>query len=115
MVAKEHEHRNEDRCEDRPFCGTGGHENVYTGYNKKELISIGNTALRDGWLDYEMKTKNVPAVENCKGGSRFSVSPNNWIWLADIPKDAYELQMEIYGKSNIELSKTRPAYIDMGR
>ena len=88
---------------------------VYTGYNKKELISIGNTALRDGWLDYEMKTKNVPAVENCKGGSRFSAAPGNWIWLADIPKDAYELQMEIYGKSNIKLSETRPAYIEMGR
>ena len=88
---------------------------VYTGYSKKELISIGNTALRDGWLDYEMKTKNVPAVENCKGGSRFSVAPGNWIWLADIPKDAYELQMEIYGKSNIKLSENRPAYIEMGR
>jgi len=88
---------------------------VYTGYNKKELISIGNTALRDGWLDYEMKTKNVPAVENCKGGSRFSAAPGNWIWLADIPKDAYELQMEIYGKSNIKLSEKRPAYIEMGR
>lgn len=88
---------------------------VYTGYNKKELISIGNTALRDGWLDYEMKTKNVPAVENCKGGSRFSAAPGNWIWLADIPKDAYELQMEIYGKSIIKLSENRPAYIEMGR
>lgn len=88
---------------------------VYTGYSKKELISIGNTALRDGWLDYEMKTKNVPAVENCKGGSRFSAAPGNWIWLADIPKDAYELQMEIYGKSNIKLSENRPAYIEMGR
>jgi len=88
---------------------------VYTGYNKKELISIGNTALRDSWLDYEMKTKNVPAVENCKGGSRFSAAPGNWIWLADIPKDAYELQMEIYGKSNIKLSENRPAYIEMGR
>lgn len=88
---------------------------VYTGYSKKELISIGNTALRDGWLDYEMKTKNVPAVENCKGGSKFSVTPGNWIWLADIPKDAYELQMEIYGKSNIKLSENRPAYIEMGR
>lgn len=88
---------------------------VYTGYNKKELISIGNTALRDGWLDYEMKTKNVPAVENCKGGSRFSAAPGNWIWLADIPKDAYELQMEIYGKSNIKLSENGPAYIEMGR
>lgn len=88
---------------------------VYTGYSKKELISIGNTAIRDGWLEYTMKTKNVPAVENCKGGSNFSAAPGNWIWLADIPKDAYELQMEIYGKSNIKLSDNRPAYIEMGR
>ncbi len=88
---------------------------VYTGYSKKELISIGNTALRDGWLEYAMKTKNVPAVENCAGGSKFSVALSNWIWLADIPKDAYELQMEIYGKSNIKLSENRPAYIEMGK
>ena len=88
---------------------------VYTGYSKKELISIGNTALRDGWLEYSMKTKNVPATENCKGGQNFSAAPGNWIWLADIPKDAYELQMEIYGKSNIKLSENRPAYIEMGR
>lgn len=88
---------------------------VYTGYSKKELISIGNTALKDGWLDFSMKTKNVPAEENCAGGQKFSAAPNNWIWLADIPKDAYELQMEIYGKSNIELSDDRPAYIEMGK
>ncbi len=88
---------------------------VYTGYSKKELISIGNTALKDGWLEYSMKTKNVPATENCAGGQRFSAAPGNWIWLADIPKDAYELQMEIYGKSNIELSDNRPAYIEMGK
>ena len=88
---------------------------VYTGYSKKELISIGNTALKDGWLEFSMKTKNVPAEENCAGGQKFSAAPNNWIWLADIPKDAYELQMEIYGKSNIELSDNRPAYIEMGK
>ena len=88
---------------------------VYTGYSKKELISIGNTAIKDGWLNYAMKTKNVPAEENCAGGQKFSVAPGNWIWLADIPKDAYELQMEIYGKSNIELSDNRPAYIEMGK
>lgn len=88
---------------------------VYTGYSKKELISIGNTALRDGWLDFKVETKNVPATENSLGGKTFSVSYNNWIWLADIPKDAYELQMEIYGKSNIVLSDNRPAYIEMGK
>lgn len=86
-----------------------------TGYTKKELISIGNLALRDGWLNYNIQTANVPSTENSQGGQYFSVSYNNWIWLADIPKDAYDLQMMIYGKSNIQLSENRPDYIAMGR
>lgn len=86
-----------------------------TSYSKKELISIGNLALRDGWLNYEIQNTNVPAEENRAGGENFSVSYNNWIWLADIPKDAYELQMKIYGKSNIKLNENRPDYISMGR
>ncbi|MGN1123386.1 MAG: LCP family protein [Eubacterium sp.] len=88
---------------------------VYTGYSKKELIEIGNTALKDGWLDYEVKTANVPSTENCKGGQKFSAAPGSWIWLADIPKDAYELQMRIYGKSNISLNENRADYISIGR
>lgn len=90
-------------------------EYVYTGYDKKELISLGNTALKDGWLNYEVKSSNIPSTENCKGGQSFSAAPGNWIWLADIPKDAYELQMRIYGKSNINLNPNRPDYIAMGR
>ncbi|MCH5320651.1 MAG: LCP family protein [Eubacterium sp.] len=86
-----------------------------TGFTKKELISIGNTALRDGWLNYPVETTNVPAEENSLGGQTFSVSYKNWIWLADIPKDAYELQMMIYGKSNIQLNEDRPNYISMGK
>lgn len=57
----------------------------------------------------------MPSTENSEGGQYFSVSYNNWIWLADIPKDAYDLQMMIYGKSNIQLSENRPDYIAMGR
>lgn len=86
-----------------------------TGFTKKELVSIGNLAIRDGWLNYNVKTTNVPSTENSLGGQYFSVSYNNWIWLADIPKDAYELQMMIYGKSNIRLSENRPDYISMGK
>lgn len=86
-----------------------------TSYSKKELISIGNLALRDNWLGYTIQSNNVPAVENRDGGQYFSVSYNNWIWLADIPKDAYDLQTAIYGKSNIQLSENRADYISMGQ
>lgn len=85
-----------------------------TSYSKSELISIGNLALRDNWLNYTISSNNVPAEENRKGGQYFSVSYNNWIWLADLPKDAYELQNTIYGKSNIQLNENRPDYISMG-
>ena len=88
---------------------------VYTGLSKTELVEIGNTALRDGWLNYDVKTVNLPQVKNCKGGQNFSVSPNNWIWLSDIPADAYDLQMSIYGKSNVTLNPNRPDYIAIGR
>jgi len=88
---------------------------VKTSYSKKEIIALGNTALRDGWLNYQMQTSNVPAEENCAGGEHFSASPNNWIWIADIPKDAYELQTQIYGKSNIKLNDYRADYIALGR
>lgn len=88
---------------------------VKTSYSKKEIIALGNTALRDGWLNYEIQSSNVPAEENCEGGENFSASPNNWIWIADIPKDAYELQIQIYGKSNIKLNDNRADYIALGR
>lgn len=85
-----------------------------TSYSKDELISIGNLALKDNWLNYEIKSANVPNEENRKGGQYFSASYNNWIWLADIPKDAYELQTTIYGKSNIQLNENRADYISWG-
>lgn len=86
-----------------------------TSYSKKELISIGNLALRDNWLSYDIKSSNVPTVENRKGGQNFSASYNNWIWLADIPEDAYNLQTTIYGKSNIKLNENRADYIALGQ
>jgi LCP family protein required for cell wall assembly len=86
-----------------------------TGYTKKELISIGNLALRDGWLDFDMQTTTVPTTDNSAGGQTFSVARGTWIWLSDIPLDAYNLQMTIYGKSNIQLNENRPDYISMGR
>ncbi|MGN0522121.1 MAG: LCP family protein [Eubacterium sp.] len=86
---------------------------VSTGYSKKEIISIGNTALKDGWLSFETVTTTVPDMENAKGGQKFAVAPGNWIWKVDFPKDAQELQNKIYGKSNIELNENRADYVNI--
>lgn len=90
---------------------------VYTGYSKKELIDIGSMALSKGWLGYDTVTHTVPATENAKGGN-FKTSSGGyrygaWIWKADLPKDAYDLQMLVYGKSNITLAENRAKYVEI--
>ncbi len=87
---------------------------VYTGYSKSELIEIGNTALKDSWLSFDIVTGNLPTEENRKGGQKLSACYGSWIWISDIPEDAYNLQMQIYGKSNITLNENRADYIALG-
>ena len=36
-----------------------------------------------------------------------------WIWVVDYQKAAYELQMELYGESNIVLGENRVSIIDV--
>ncbi len=86
---------------------------VVTGYSKKEIVSIANTAMKDGWLNFKTVTNTVPNTENASGGSKFAVAPKNWIWKVDFPKDACELQNEIYGKSNINLNENRAQYLQI--
>lgn len=95
---------------------------VYTGYSKKELVSLATYALSNGWLNYETQTINVPTTENAKGGNfligQSYVTPCSsneglWLWKSDIPEDAYELQMLIYGKSNITLAENRCNYCEL--
>lgn len=77
---------------------------VKTGYSKSELISIAKYALSEGWLDYEIETFTVPTKENSQSDKAHYGA---WVWKTDFPEDAYNLQMKIYGKSNIELAENR--------
>ncbi len=95
---------------------------VYTGYSKKELVSLATYALSNGWLNYETQTINVPTTENANGGNYLigqsyvtpcSSSQGIWLWKSDIPEDAYQLQMLIYGKSNITLAENRCNYCEL--
>lgn len=77
---------------------------VKTGYSKSELISIAKYALSEGWLDYEIETFTVPTKDNSQSDKSHYGA---WVWKTDFPEDAYNLQMKIYGKSNIELAENR--------
>lgn len=79
---------------------------VKTGFSKNEIIQIAKYAITDGWLSYDFYTYTVPNArinESGAGGTYYGA----WCWKSDFPQDAYNLQMLIYGKSNIVLAKTR--------
>lgn len=93
---------------------------VKTGFSKSEILQIGKYAFSQGWLGYDFKTKNVPEYRLNEtyriGGKKVGAGGNfrfagAWIWKCDYPQDAYNLQMWIYGKSNITLAKNRVDYI----
>lgn len=47
MIAKEHEHGNEDRCKDRPLGRTGGYKNVDKGAEENKSNTQRNTCEAD--------------------------------------------------------------------
>ncbi len=83
---------------------------VDTGYKKTEIVSMGIKALTGGWANFERKQLQMPP-ENC----RTSGSANMWIWVVDYELAAHELQMELYGQSNINLTDDRVSIIDVYR
>ena len=83
---------------------------VDTGYSKSQIISLGLKAITGGWAKYERTQLSMPS-EDC----RTSGSANMWIWVVDYEKAAHDLQMELYGDSNITLKDDRVSIIDVYR
>lgn len=78
---------------------------VKTGFNKTQIVQIAKYAFTEGWLDYDTVTQNMPET-NLKGGIVQEFG-RQWVWKCDFPADAYNLQMRIYGQSNITLAHVR--------
>lgn len=79
---------------------------VKTGFSKNEIIKIAKYAFSQGWLSYDTQMNTIPAArlnEKGAGGNYYGA----WCWKSDFPQDAYNLQMLLYGKSNITLAQTR--------
>lgn len=81
---------------------------VMTGFTKGEIISLGTKAIMGGWAGYERNSIQVPDEENCQQGSA-----NMWIWVVDYHQAAHDLQIALYGQSNITLEEGRTTLIDV--
>ncbi len=80
---------------------------VRTGYDSGELFTLATDAVVNGWLKYDIKQATLPG-ENARGDLTLN---KIWYWKVDYPLAARELQLLLYGKSNIELKDDRKSWI----
>ncbi len=79
---------------------------VKTGFSKGDVVKIAKYALSQNWLDFDIQMNTIPNARiNEKGAG--GIFYGAWCWKSDFPQDAYNLQMLLYGKSNITLAHKR--------
>ena len=87
-------------------------EHVQTNYTRTELLGMIPSAM--GWLNFEVVHMSSPVFEgedsNAIGGTINGMS----IYIIDYPKAARQVQLALYGESNIDLEDDahRDAYIE---
>ncbi|MGN0515651.1 LCP family protein [Eubacterium sp.] len=84
---------------------------IRTDMSKNNIVKTAKYALKEGWINFDIKSSNVPEYRNEESGAG-GIFYGAWCWKADYPMDAYMLQMDIYGKSSITLARTRVDYIN---
>lgn len=78
---------------------------VTTDLNELELATIGSQAIADEWFKYEIISVTAPSEANRRGFNSYKTHTGNLsVWIVDYVKAARDLQISIYGKTNIVLS-----------
>ncbi len=87
---------------------------VATGYTESEILSLGVSAITGGWAKYDRNQLSMP-ITAYDSDKKCAIpgDANMWIWVVDYEKAAYEVQMELYGESNINIKENRISLIDI--
>lgn len=79
---------------------------VTTNYPEKDIVSLGTRAITEGWLKYDVISNVAPSEENRAGFSGFQTYSGLLdVWIVDYIKAARELQILIYGNTNITINE----------
>ena len=69
-------------------------------------MAFGTEAMAGKWFDFEVISQTVPSEENRRGFNSYKTHTDNLsVWIVDYIKAARELQISLYGQSNIILSE----------
>ena len=79
---------------------------VTTDYTEMQILTIGAEAMADDWFSYNVVSQTAPSEENRRGFNSYKTHTGNLsVWIVDYIKAARELQLSIYGKTNITVDE----------
>ena len=84
--------------------------NIRTNISRKAIFSYAAKAVTDGWPNFEISQLTMPTPDARYGYNSRSTA---WIWVVDYPLCAQKLQLELYGKTNINLDENRKTAISV--
>ncbi len=77
---------------------------VTTNLKTSEIISLGTQAISNGWLKYDIVSQVMPGEEHRYGADYFRTYTGNlFVWIVDYITAARDLQLDLYGQTNIEI------------
>ncbi len=89
---------------------------VTTNYKSSEILSLGKQALTEGWLKYEIVGMYEPSDEFREGVRGFKTYTGYLdVWIVDYIKAAREVQLALFGNTNIEISDNHVSALNLVR
>jgi len=76
---------------------------ITTNYSKGQLVGLVPQAL--GWMNYGMAKASFPILEGEAANAVTGTLRGMFLVIADYPLAAYQLQMTLYGESNINIEQ----------
>lgn len=88
---------------------------VTTNYNKSEIFSLVTKAATEGWLNFKIVSQVAPSEQTRMGFTEYATYTGKLdVWVVDYVKAARELQLSLYGQTNISVDeRTHISAIDL--
>ena len=81
---------------------------IETDYSEMEILTLGAEAMAGEWFAFEIVSQTAPSEENRRAYNSYKTHTGNLsVWIVDYVKAAYDLQISIYGQSNIILNEEK--------
>ena len=87
---------------------------ITTNYRTGEIVSLGTQALSGGWQNYEIEGIVEPSEEARTAVNNFATySGHVFVWIVDYSLAAREVQLALYGNTNIEIGADHVSPVEM--